>query len=361
MLKPLASLVAACVVAVTWSLHPFGIGARSAVLAATPPLVGFSFSPATAQYYGLEPTAAFHTLLDKFDPDVVRLPVYWDRVEPARGHFDYREVDNYLRMVARHNRVSPGRAARVLLVVGVRNMAFPELWVPAWVDPVEARDIARVVEDPEYVRYLTTTFARYAHHPLLGGWQVENEALDDVVTTAADQTDIPQDALKAELAALHRVDPVHSGVVTTYNSATLDLDLLALSPEFDANGLRAEPAGHPFESLQVADVLGIDAYVVTGSTSLADADARKRVDWKEDALKYWSGQARAQHKELWLTEMQAAPWLGHSDFTTDDFIYSAVSYRRVGASAVIMWGAESWLTSESWMRAALQARDIFRS
>ena len=363
MLKPLASLLAACVVAVTLALHPFGIGDRNLLAAAaTPPLVGFSFSPRVAAEYGQSPRAALATLLDRFQPDLVRLPVYWDAVEPARGTFNFASVDDLLRVVARHNSATTDRTTRVILVAGVRNMAYPEVWLPTWIAGQASDDLTGVLADPDYKRYLHDTFTRYAHHPLLAGWQVENEALDDVLTTVTSESDIPADYLREEMAMLHAADPEHAGAISTYNSSTLSLDMVALSPDYESevDDLIGKPAGHPFDSLEIGDALGLDVYAVTGSTSLADAPARQRIDWKVESLKYWSGQVRAQHKQLWITEMQGAPWWGHTDFTTDDLLYSARAYRHLGASVVLLWGAESWLTSDGWMEAATAARDLLR-
>ena len=154
------------------------------------------------------------------------------------------------------------------------------------------------------------------------------------------------------------LDSRHPVVITTYNSSTLSLDLAALSPAGSLPSSGAQPAGHPLPALQLGDVLGLDLYVVTGDTSLADASAKKRTDWKSRALDYWSAQAQAQNKPLWITEMQGAPWPGMDNFSTGDLLYSAVAYRHHGASVVLLWGVEAWLQSDAWMQAGGWARDI---
>src|SRR5438094_6049651 len=96
----------------------------------TPPLVGFSFSPwAVSWASGQTPTQALRTLLDRVKPDVVRLPVYWSEVEPSPGQFDYTPVDDLLDTVTAYDATAP-RPARVLLVVGARNINYPELRLP---------------------------------------------------------------------------------------------------------------------------------------------------------------------------------------------------------------------------------------
>ena len=196
-----------------------------------------------------------------------------------------------------------------------------------------------MVVDPEYQRYLTVceTFLRYRSNALLYSWQIENEPLDNVPTDAGYQVDIDGDALQDEVGKVSSIDTIHPVVLTTYNSAALSLDLAAMSPGGpDPTSAAQQPA--TLQALQLGDVLGLDLYVVTGDTSLTDANARKRTDWKSRALDYWSAQAQAQNKPLWITEMQGAPWPDMDNFTTDDLLYSANAYRRHGASVILLSG-----------------------
>ena len=62
------------------------------------------------------------------------------------------------------------------------------------------------------------------------------------------------------------------------------------------------------------------------------------------------------NKPFWITEMQAAPWLGSPGFQPDDLIQSAYTYSAgVGAAVTLLWGVESWLGNESWMSAGATA------
>jgi hypothetical protein len=105
-------------------------------------------------------------------------------------------------------------------------------------------------------------------------------------------------------------------------------------------------------------VLGLDLYIVTSDTNLQDAGATKRIGWKRAALSYWTSQAQAADKPLWITEMQGAPWPGESNFTISDLRQSANAYRHTGASVILLWGVEEWLNSPDWMDAGKQARQV---
>ncbi|GAC1652926.1 MAG: hypothetical protein NVS9B1_01230 [Candidatus Dormibacteraceae bacterium] len=325
-----------------------------------PPLVGFSFSPKAAAAAGLDPGPALSTLLSRLRPDLVRMPVYWDTVAPAAGQFDFRSVDDLIHRVAAYNLTSPHRRARVLLVVGARNILYPEVHLPTWSG---VADLARLSRFDPYRDYLTTTVERYAGEPLLYAWQVENEPLDWVASGFAGRLDRSAQAIGTEVGLLKAVDAIHPVVVTTFNSATLALDEKAASPLAALLARLPGPksAGHPQEALAIADALGLDLYAVTADTPLDEADAATRIGWKKTALAYWSGRAQSAGKAVWVTEMQAQPWGDSPGFTTDDLEASAAAYRGSGAAVVLLWGVESWLGLPSWMASGRRAVGILRS
>src|SRR5438309_5634265 len=94
-----------------------------------PPLVGFSFSPA-ALPSGANPEDALATLLSSLQPDLVRLPVYWSTVAPTASTLDYAAIDLLIRTIEAHNAVKGSRHTEVVLVVGARNLVYPEVHLP---------------------------------------------------------------------------------------------------------------------------------------------------------------------------------------------------------------------------------------
>jgi hypothetical protein len=331
---------------------------------AVPPLVGFSFSPwAVSWASGQTPSQALRTLLRRLQPDVVRLPVYWSEVEPSPGEFDFTTVDEMLDTVTDYDRTSV-REARVLLVVGARNINYPELRLPGWLSDSEAAHLSTLYRSTAYRDYLRTSFSRLASVPIVYAWQIENEPLDDVTTDRSDSVAINSQIVTSEMALLRSIDRQHPAVVTTYNSSHLTLDLKGASPLawfYSLLGGGPKPAGHPARALQLGDVLGLDVYVVTPSTPLTEDTAIERIGWKADTIDYWAQQARASGRDLWLTEMQAGPWANAPGFTPTDLVLSADLYRDRGASLVLLWGVENWLYSDQWMRAGLHAIAILRS
>src|SRR5262245_38092690 len=325
-------------------------------LASSAPLAGFSYSPKVAKWMGLDPVATLRVLVSRVRPDLVRIPVYWDSAAPARDQLDFGETDRMLDVIAQYDRTSLDHHVGVVLVVGARNLGAPELYLPQWLSEKAPLDLPDKLRSPAYTQYLVDTFRRYATSPLLYGWQVENEPLDSTNPNLGNIA-VPAQMVAQEVRLAHRLDPAHPVVITTFNSATAELDrhandrltwLIELASPW-------KPAGHPQPALELGDVLGLNAYVATPNTPLANISVDQRIAWKRDTLLYWAAQARSQGKQVWVTEMQASPWKGVGGFTPHDLETSAQLYRDSGASAVFLWGAEQWVTSPTWLEAALRA------
>lgn len=322
----------------------------------SPPLAGFSYSPKMARWARIDPVAGLRTLIWRVHPDLVRLPIYWDSAAPAPDQLDFSETDALLDVIAEYDRAHPDHPVRVVLVVGARNLGAPELYLPSWLSERVPLDLPAKLRSAAYTRYLLDTLRRYSTNPLLYGWQLENEPLD---STNPDLGNIalPPEMVAQEVALAHVLDPAHPVVITTFNSATADLDRHAQG-RFAGPVLRRSPwrpAGHPRSALELGDVLGLNAYVATPNTPLANVAVDQRIAWKRDTLQYWADEASSRRKAVWVTEMQAAPWAGVGGFTPRDLQTSAELFRDTGVTAVFLWGAEHWLGAPSWLDAATRA------
>ncbi len=88
--------------------------------APAPPLAGFSFSQLISEYADRDPIQDLKQLLAATEPDLVRLPIYWESVGTNRGQLDFSSVDALLDVIGEHNQRS-GHQTRVVLTVGARN------------------------------------------------------------------------------------------------------------------------------------------------------------------------------------------------------------------------------------------------
>jgi hypothetical protein len=327
----------------------------------TPPLVGFSFSPAAVPS-GVDPEQALTVLLATLQPDLVRLPIYWRTVASTPTALDYSEVDRLIATIRAHNANKGSRHTEIVLVVGARNLVFPEVHLPDWLDTHDVHKLDKLLKTASYRRYLDTTFRRYASLSLLRAWQVENEPLDNAPLNQLTNGAISASMVRSEVDLLRSIDLVHEVVVTTFNSSHVALDARAASKLgwLYARLPGAKPAGHPSQALTMGDTLGLDLYVVTASTPLDVTTASTRIAWKEETLDYWQAQAEGHGRALWVTEIQATPWIGTTGFTVEDLMLSARAYRGHGVSVFLLWGVETWLDSPPWMSAGITAIGVLR-
>lgn len=326
-----------------------------------PPLAGFSFSPLTSISAHRDPASDLRVLVDSTNPDLVRLPVYWELVEPAPDRLDFASVDSLLAVIERHNRFAPN-PTRVVLTVGARNFLYPELHEPAWGGPRQQPYLNEMQSGPAYRNYVDSAVARYRASPLLYAWQVENEPLDYVGNgfTGDDQIKVAQ--LRWEVAEVRRLDPAHETVITTFDGWNVAVDMMQLYTPDLLYHLGGWPQGHPEDALETGDALGLDLYVDGPTTPLRFTSVDLRAEWKEQAVGFWAARAHSMGKDLWLTEMQAQPWsVSPGRFGTSELLASAVDYRQERLEVVLLWGVETWLKDPTWMAAASKALHILRT
>lgn len=324
------------------------------------PLVGFSYSPLVSQWADRQPQQDLEILLDATSPDLVRLPVYWESVEPEPETLDFSSVDELLAVVDAYNQTA-AHPARVVLTVGARNFLYPELHEPAWAAPRSQPHLNELQTQIAYRDYFDGTLLRYRSSPLLYAWQVENEPLDYVANAETGDDQIKSAELAWEVAEVHAIDPQHEAVITTFDAWNVSVDMLQAYAPALLSRLGGYPSGHPEQAMAAADALGLDLYVDGPSVPLRFTNADLRAAWKGQAVDYWAGQARDQGKDLWITEMQAQPWSGMSGYAPANLIASAEDYRQEPVQVVLLWGVETWLRDPAWMAAAQRAMGVLRS
>ena len=324
-----------------------------------PALVGFSFSPQMSVSSGRDPTQDLALLLDATQPDLVRLPIYWEEVEPTPDQLAFDSIDPLMAVVGYHN-LAAQHPTRVVLTIGARNFLYPELHEPEWAGPRQQPFLDQAQAGDAYRLYFDSSVTRYRSSPLLYAWQVENEPLDQVGNdvTGADQISAAQ--LDWEVGEVHRLDPAHQAAVTSYDGLNVYVDMMQL---YAPQSLLGETYnGHPQAALNAADALGLDLYVDGPNVPYRHLTTMYlREQWKQQALHFWAGRASKQGKSLWLAEMQAQPWHDTETFKPKDLLASAVDYRQENLQVVLMWGVETWLNDPSWLAAGAKALQILRS
>src|SRR6266508_478910 len=348
-------------VLIVLTLAALALGSEDWPPARTPaPLVGFSYSPLTSLEVGRDPANDLAKLLDATHPDLVRLPIYWEFVQPAPDQLDFKSVDGLLAVVEKHNQTSLNMT-RVVLTVGARNFLFPELHQPPWAGPRTQPYIGAMQAALAYRTYFTTSILRYRDSPLLFAWQVENEALDIVVNDFTGDDAISVEQLKWEVDEVHRLDPRHQTVLTSYNALNSTADLMQVYTPW-LTPIIGGGSGHPGEALELGDAFGLDLYLDSPHVAWRSVvPIQLRSKWKQQTINFWADRAHSQGKGMWLAEVQAQPWGDETSFAPGDLVSSAVDYREERLDVVLLWGVEAWLEDDAWLAAGQRAIQILRA
>ncbi len=155
--------------------------------------IGVSFSQYQAERYGMDWRAAYVAILDELQFKHLRLPAYWDQIEPQPGEYDFSQTDWMLDEAVK-------RGAKVKLVIGQKLIRVPECYYPAWLDKNDTNLVADRVNI-----MLAEVVKRYKDHPALESWQLENEFLLHSFGECPTKN-LTTKALKRELQTVRSID-----------------------------------------------------------------------------------------------------------------------------------------------------------
>ncbi len=124
---------------------------------------GLTFSTLQAEQLGLDWKEVYLATLDDLKVRDIRIPAYWQKVEPEKGRYDWSDLDFEIG-------AAKARDAHVILAVGRRLPRWPECHIPDW-----ARSLSWEEQKTELRAYITAVVKRYKDNPAVTYWQVENE------------------------------------------------------------------------------------------------------------------------------------------------------------------------------------------
>jgi hypothetical protein len=318
--------------------------------------LGISFRPLQAEALGLEPGATLSRLLE-YPFRVIRVPAYWNRLEPAPGRFETGEFDRVL---------DAAQAGGKQIIVGlgaVKNFGYPEFFVPAHhLDRplaegtlITPQSHGRLLDAA--TAFLTAAVARYADRDAIIAWQVEHEAVDPLGVEHSWR--LSEAFARAEVAAVRAADPVRPVLMNGF--------LPTSTPVALQQHWRTRDQGDSLAVAQrLADIVGVDYYprhalLRAGPLTvyLDGSQTRRRRQQHRRLL----GQVAAAGRRLMIAEGQAEPWeavttppspAGRAMYSCrpEDVIanYSQCLALTSEAGTVtenyLFWGAEYWLARE---------------
>ena len=275
-----------------------------------------AFSKVFSQQLGLDWKENYLAILSDLKPKVIRLPIYWQDIEPEPGKYDFSDYDWMIEEARKTN-------TKLILVIGRKVPRWPECHSPFWTDKLSESE-----KQEKTIEYISASVEKYKNIDNLYLWQVDNEPF----LPFGDCTVFDVNFLDREIAAVRNLDPEHKIMVT--DSGELSIWVRAA---------------------QRADTFGTTMY---------------RVIWKDPVgyFKYplpprffWL-KANIVHllypgKPIVVSELQAEPWGPQQiyDLPVDEQMKSMdlsqfranIEYAKVvGFPENYLWGAEWWY----WMK-----------
>ncbi len=158
-----------------------------------PETIGTSFSPVQAERFGSNWQDNYIALMDDLGFKHIRIPAYWDKIEPQDGQFDFSQTDWMVDQAAQ-------RGVKLTLVVGQKNIRYPECYYPYWLNTKNQAETSA-----KATRMVQAVAEHYKDNPTIENWQLENEfLLKSFGNCPKDQLTNAQ--LQKELTALKQVD-----------------------------------------------------------------------------------------------------------------------------------------------------------
>jgi len=127
--------------------------------------IGVSYSQVQAERYEGDWREGYIAMLDELGFKNIRLAAYWNRIEPRQGEYEFAELDWMISEASK-------RDAKITLVVGQKNIRYPECFYPDWVDTSDTSAASKYAID-----MVKQVVEHYKNNPNLAGWQLENEFL----------------------------------------------------------------------------------------------------------------------------------------------------------------------------------------
>lgn len=291
------------------SIFSFDIVRSNLGLEERPVVFGATFSRSYAQSLGLDWRETYLAVLDDLGVRAIRIPAYWNDIEPSPGQYEFADLDWQVNEASR-------RGAKIVLAIGRKLPRWPECHDPSWVAGMKISEVqAKVLAMNE------TAVRRYKNNPAIVAWQVENEPF--FVFGTCPETD--RAFLKREVSAVRAIDkrPImitESGELSTW-----------------------------IRSVGLADILGISTYRIVWNKTFG------YLYWPLTPLYYRQRVAAVAPlvDAVVISELQAEPWVPEGidalpierqlevmnpDRLRDNIIFA----RRIGLTEAYLWGVEWW-------------------
>ena len=332
-IKKIFFSLAAILIFLAWAVFMLAVYGFYENPPAPEPQFGVTFSKKQALHFGLDWRRTYREILDDLEAKIIRLPAYWDEIEPGEGNYDFADLDWQVGEAQKRN-------AEIILAVGLRLPRWPECHAPQWLQiqnpksPPSPDGCGRAGKIPKKIsesllKYVEAVVNHYKEFDNVIAWQVENEPF---LRGFGECPEPDAELLDKEIALVRSLD---SRPVVVTDSGEL---------------------GDWFRSYRRADIFGTTMYrkVWNEKTGFFKYPLPPAFFWlREGSVNLFLG-----GKKIIGVELQAEPWgsphqiyeMNPAETANILSLKEMLEYidysRRVGLPENYLWGAEWW----AWMK-----------
>ena len=273
---------------------------------------GVTYSVNYVEEFGMDWKEVFDATVDELGVRKIRLPIYWNQVEPLPDRYDFSKFDYMIKRAEETD-------TKLIVAIGRRLPRWPECHEPAWI-----YGQPEVFKQKRILSMLRKVVERYKNSPAIVSWQVDNEPF---FTVFGECPKYSENFLLEEVELVRDLDPTKP--ITITDSGELSTWLKAS---------------------EIADQLGISMY---------------RVTWNQ-YFGYWyyplsprfyirkAVLVKPLVDRMIISELQMEPWSTdmylstlslqeqYRSMNTDRFWHNISFARRTGFDESYLWGVEWW-------------------
>lgn len=288
---------------------------------------GLAFSKPFTIDMGLDWQETYLAILDDLKPKSLRLPIYWQDIEPEPSNYIFDDYDWLIKEAQERN-------VKLILVIGRKLPRWPECHLPDWAFYFNEKSQQKMI-----LNLISEIVERYKNLAHLSAWQVENEPF--LPYGQCPKLDVQ--FLDKEIALVRSLDSKHPIIIT--DSGELSIWL--------------RPAKR-------ADIFGTTMYRIVWHKYFG------QIKYPLPPKFFWL-KANLVHlfypdKPIIVSELQAEPWgpkLNYELSLEEQFksmnlkqFYDNIEYaRQVGFPEVYLWGVEWWY----WMKVKHNQPEIWET
>ncbi len=153
---------------------------------------GITFSPKFAVQLNMDWKETYIKMLDDLKAKYIRIPSYWDQLQPETSKNDFSSTDFMLEEADK-------RGVKVILTLGERQFRWPECYIPSWAKNLSIND-----RHQKLLEFVKTVVEKYRSSDVITGWEVENEPLLESFGSGCDKPD--KNFLKTETELVKSLD-----------------------------------------------------------------------------------------------------------------------------------------------------------